>query len=243
MANDVARRSAYARLVSSLTATTGSSQSRTVVKRTSAESTSSWSTAKSTSSWSTAPSVNIVSPRLVSHIRTLRFGKLIGRGALWDVYELPDAPGYVAKFCRPYGTLFHSGYEHLRVGDIVRELETDTMISQILAPSGHAPVTHGHGRGSWVNKADVIYDKDGNENGWLIDVALETRNEIVEWLKTVHQIGYTNGNLSPRHLFVAKDGDEWKIIDWGKACDRSVDEEDRWRRQLENEICDLDLFF
>ncbi|ODO07330.1 hypothetical protein L198_00909 [Cryptococcus wingfieldii CBS 7118] len=118
----------------------------------------------------------------VSHIQTLQFGTFIGTGALWDVYELPDAPGHVAKFCSPYGTLFHRGYEHLDVGDIVKERETDTLHSQILAPSGHAPVTLGLWRGFWVDPAHVTYDKGGEAKGWLMYVSIqEDMRQDGEW--------------------------------------------------------------
>ncbi|WVQ71024.1 hypothetical protein IAR50_000549 [Cryptococcus sp. DSM 104548] len=106
------------------------------------------------------------SPSGLDLISTLRFGKVIGHGALWDVYELLDAPGYVAKFCSPYGALYlRADHDDLGVEDIIKELETDTLLFQMLAPSGHAPVTHGLWQGFWVNVKDVTYGVDGSVNG------------------------------------------------------------------------------
>ncbi|ODO07377.1 hypothetical protein L198_00956 [Cryptococcus wingfieldii CBS 7118] len=173
---------------------------------------------------------------------------------------LPCIPPSNHSFANPFGTLSHLAFEHLQVGTIVKELEMDTTLCQVLTPSGYAPVTLGLWRGFWVNPEDVSYDKNGKARGWLMyvsiqedmrrggewkavgcwsDVASETREGVVEWLKTVHEMGYTNGDFEPRHLYVAKGGSGWKIIDWGKGRDRSVDEDSLWKEQMGDETYDL----
>ncbi|WVQ72133.1 hypothetical protein IAR50_001678 [Cryptococcus sp. DSM 104548] len=92
-------------------------------------------------------SYDVADSKHFSLIRTLRFGKIIGRGALWDVYELPDIPGYVTKLCIPYGTLWRPEFYHLQVADIVKEVKRDTGLSRDLAPSRNAPDTHRLWRG------------------------------------------------------------------------------------------------
>ncbi|ODO07358.1 hypothetical protein L198_00937 [Cryptococcus wingfieldii CBS 7118] len=90
---------------------------------------------ESTSSRATASSDKTIIPKHAGHFQTLRFGKLMGRGALWDVYELPDTPGYVAKFCSPYSVLLQRGYDNFDDLDIIlNELVTDTLLSSDLWP-------------------------------------------------------------------------------------------------------------
>ncbi|WVQ70966.1 hypothetical protein IAR50_000491 [Cryptococcus sp. DSM 104548] len=80
---DVPLDSSLEESVTSLTGTAGNSQS--------AEPKLSGSTAQSDEFGASKR----VSQIRVSQIQSLRFGILIGKRALWDVYELPEAPGYV----------------------------------------------------------------------------------------------------------------------------------------------------
>ncbi|WVQ70955.1 hypothetical protein IAR50_000480 [Cryptococcus sp. DSM 104548] len=156
--------------------------------------------------------------------------------------------------------LFHCFDDRIRVEDIIHELMMDTALSQVLSSSGHVPVTYGLWQGFWVDPANVQYDKDAHEQGCLMyvsiqqdirhgggwksvdswrDVTSETRCEVVEWLKTFHEMRYTHSDLEARHLFMADDGNGWKLIDWGKRHDRSVDEGSLWKRMYGDETADL----
>ncbi|WVQ71834.1 hypothetical protein IAR50_001376 [Cryptococcus sp. DSM 104548] len=212
---------------------------RQVAKRASPESQS--------SSGSSAPSVDVVTPGpSTNHLEAIRLGKLIGKGAFWDVYKITNAPGYVAKICFLGGTLFnHYGWDTLSdAGErIVNEIETDTRVAIALGESGHVPVTCGLWHAYWEqtdpNKVECAWEmyvavqeevrQDGKFKqlrSWA-DLSVDHRQEIIDWIGSLRKQGYNNGDIEARHCYVADGGKKWKIVDWGRTLERDrMDEEE-----------------
>ncbi|WVQ76986.1 hypothetical protein IAR50_006665 [Cryptococcus sp. DSM 104548] len=56
--------------------------------------------------------------------------------------------------------------------------------------------------------------------------------EITDWINSLQKIGYTNGDVKARHCCVADGGEKWKVVDWGRALESDLMDEEE-----SHEVC------
>ncbi|TYJ52267.1 hypothetical protein B9479_007141 [Cryptococcus floricola] len=121
---------------------------------------------------SSRSNVTINSNPSAVHLETIQLGKLVGKGAIWDVYEITNAPGYAAKICFPGEALLDlygwnepplDGAEHIQ-----REIETNTGVALALRVSKHVPLTCGLWYAYWEEAVRKMDDW-----GWEMYVAIQ----------------------------------------------------------------------